>query len=765
VSRTKIDAKKKLLAAILRAIALGGLIGLNIACGDVVVDGDLELRQNLMSMIDSSTPAAETRVIDFGSPSSRPLMLDGWSPDQITREEDQTTITWTTGPTAAVRFFVPHPSDTMVRLTCAPVATPSDQPKILELLINDQPWTEIELRPGFRDYRLYLPKRLVAQRWNKLTLRPLWGGDPESCGSRFTHRMAWDRIVFGEPREQPTPSFDEAHRTLLLPPDTEIAYHLDLSPNSWLAIASTGTQRDGAGKIKVTWDTGVDSEKIIDTVRLQADPSRIQLTADDPAIGSLALAPAGLSASIREIGELAIVGPASAHHGPQEPTTGISDSVSEERSGGPNPSTANVIVYLIDTLRADHMGCYGYSRPTTPQIDEFASQAILFENSQAQSPWTRASIASIFTGLWPETHGAQDREQKLPEEVETLAEILTRHSYDCFGVTANGNSHAPWGFGQGFIELRYLEGPKQSKKLARSDDLNHAALEWLDNRESSRPFFLWIQTVDPHAPYEAPEPFWSTFAPDVTDPGAGSVERLLELTRHPEAVTQTDINRMVNLYDAEVAANDAAFGELVKQLRARNLYDETLIVVLADHGEEFFDHGGWTHGKSLYAEMLDVPLIIKPPRHTGGQRRSDLAQHIDILPTVLDYAGLETPPALPGRSLRPHAQEPPPGFPQSVAIAQMRLDGRVGSSMTDNHWKVVVREYEGFDAFPRLYDRTRDRTDSRNLAEVDQIRAQLLATRMRQLESRGIRLHDRELLDLEANPEIEEQLRALGYIE
>jgi len=765
LSRATIDSKGAPLASVFRVLAIGGLIGLTIACDKAVVEEHMELRQDLMLTIESSIPTAETQVIDFGSPSSRSLMLEGWSPDQVTRKNDQATITWATGPTASVKFFVPYPSNTSVLLTCAPVATTSTQPKILELLINGQPWTEVELRAGLRDYRLDLPRKLLAEKWNTLTLRSLWGDDPESGVSHFKKRMAWDRIVFGTPDQRPTPTFDEEARVLLVPPDTEIAYHLDLAPDSWLTIASPADRRGGTGKITVTWETGADSKSTTETIHLNVQPTRIRLTADDPVIGRLALAPAGLQTASREIAELAIVGPQSDHQAQSESTAEISDSFSEEGSETHKPSRPNMIVYLIDTLRADHMSCYGYSRPTTPHIDEFANQAILFEDSQAQSPWTRASIASIFTGLWPETHGAQDREHKLPEEAVTLAEILSGHSYDCFGVTANGNSHAPWGFDQGFIDLRYLQGPKPLKKIARSEDLNREAFKWLDHRDSSKPFFLWMQTVDPHAPYEAPEPFRSAFAPGVNEPEAGSVEQLLNLTRNSATVTETDIGTMVNLYDAEVAANDAAFGELITQLRARDLYEETLIVVLSDHGEEFFEHGGWTHGKTLYAEMLDVPLIIKPPRHTDGQRRSDLAQHIDILPTVLDYAGLETPPALPGRSLRTHSQAPPVGSPQSMAVAQMRLDGRVGSSLTDNAWKVVVRKYGGFDAFPRLYDRTRDRTETRNLAEVEQIRAQLLALRMRQLERQGVRLHDRDSLDLEANPEIEEQLRALGYIE
>lgn len=746
---------------IVSVVAAGFLLGAG--CGGP--SKPLTIWQDLIFSFEWAESTPMTREVDLGSPAARPLLVSGWAPDDVVRPNAKySSITWSEGPVSTLRFQMFRPRDTKVRFTCAPLGSIKGRQGVLELLVNGRAWTEIELRPGFREYQRLLPAGLIREGWNTLTLQLPPVKELGDAVNRVSRRMVWDRIVFGPPAAESVVAAHVSDHVLHLPPGAEVAFTLDLPPDSWLAVSPTFATSVAGGTLTITWSEVGDDQVFRQELTLGPRQARLRLTSETAAKVRLVVSPLGLEKTELEVGELLILWP--------EPLSETSqDAVADTRRPLPIPtaesldSGVNILVYLVDTLRADHMGCYGYNRPTTPRIDEFAEQAVLFKNAQAQSPWTRASVGSVFSGLWPETHGAQDREHILTEKTTTLAEILHDHGYTTFGFTGNGNSHAPWGFAQGFEDLRYLKGRKASRPIARSEEIQAVALEWIDQRDTSRPFFLWIHTIDPHAPYQAPEPFRSRFAPTVTDRDAGSIEHLADLDRNHNTVTQADIDTMIDLYDAEVAANDASFGELLDELRARGLFDSTLIVFLSDHGEEFFEHGGWAHGKTLYAEMLDVPLIIKPPFHTEGRRLPDLAQHIDLLPTIVDYAGAPVPDVVQGRSLRGRMSTGLTGRSPAVAIAQMRLDGRVGSSMIDRWWKVVVRNYDGVDAFPRLHDRKADVSEQKNFSGNEPFRAQRMAAEMRRFELTGARLHDREELDLDANPDLVEQLKALGYIE
>ncbi len=302
----------------------------------------------------------------------------------------------------------------------------------------------------------------------------------------------------------------------------------------------------------------------------------------------------------------------------------------------PKYDKPNVLIFLIDTLRLDHVGCYGYPRPTTPAIDAFARDAIRLTQLTPQSSWTRPSVASLLTSTYPTTHGANDKLDKMREGMPKFAEVLARNGYETQGMTCNANCLPIWNMGKEFA--RYKQLPWHDDAL-----LIDETIAALDNTHG-RPCFFYVHAMGPHDPYEAPSQPRRFMNLD------DKVDRHLEtLAKDPR-----ELKEAVALYDAEIAHTDAQFARLVTKLKTLRLYEDSLIVVLSDHGEEFLDHGGWNHGTTLYEELLRVPCLIKLPGNAlAGEVRDGLAEMLDLAPTIADYLGLEVPPEMEGTSLRP----------------------------------------------------------------------------------------------------------------
>ncbi len=420
----------------------------------------------------------------------------------------------------------------------------------------------------------------------------------------------------------------------------------------------------------------------------------------------------------------------------------------------------DVIVYLVDTLRADHLGCYGYPRETSPRIDAFATESVLFEDAMAQSAWTRPAVASLLTGLDPHSHGAQDRLDGLAESFDTLPEILRREDYQTAAFISSAVITAKFGFGQGFDTFRQRVKETIEPERPTSEWVNAEALRWLERRDPDRPFFLFLHTLDPHMPYEPPEPFRRRLAPDA-DPRAGRVEQVVALRDGQRPTTARDREEIPALYDAEIAGNDAAFGRLVAELRARGLYEPLLLVFVSDHGEELFDHGGWEHGATLYQELVHVPLLLKLPRGAGaGRRIGETVRQIDVLPTVLDVLGGEIPRGIQGRSLLPLLQTPSRRPP--AAFSSLDLDGRrIESAVLGRRKLIHTLAHNQRPVGLELYDLASDPGERRNLAAADPAAVRGLSWLLERRERAGA---PPKAPPVALDPELEEQLRALGYL-
>jgi arylsulfatase A-like enzyme len=360
----------------------------------------------------------------------------------------------------------------------------------------------------------------------------------------------------------------------------------------------------------------------------------------------------------------------------------------------PAAEAPNVLVYLIDCLRADHVGAYGYARPTTPHLDALARDGVLFEDAWACASWTKPSVGCLFTSRLPVRHGARTIDDALDPHAATLAEALGAAGYESASFVANPFvSTRAFGLSRGFDRVRQVvdPSPRQNINTLEADaiHLNRALFPWLERRGRRR-FFAYVHSLDLHAEYRPRPPFTRLF------------------------VARGAAPREVDLYDAELRANDHSFGELVGWLKKRGLYDDTLIVVTGDHGEEFGEHGTWRHGRSLNRALLHVPLIVKlPAAARRGTRVAAPVSNIDIAPTVLDLAGVARPAGFEGLSLRPLI-EGRPAPSARVLFAEQLSPREVLYAARDARYKAVQQLLP--QPVRRLFDLRDDPGETRDLS-------------------------------------------------
>jgi arylsulfatase A-like enzyme len=342
-----------------------------------------------------------------------------------------------------------------------------------------------------------------------------------------------------------------------------------------------------------------------------------------------------------------------------------------------------VVVYLVDTLRADHTGVYGYARRTTPELDAFARDAVVFDAAVVHASWTKPSVASILTSRLPGEHRAVQLRDPLDPSNVTLAERLHERGWATGAAIANSVIYgAESTFDRGFDVFAGLHGEDdRPSKLVGADVVVDAALAILRSRRGL-PTFLYVHTMDPHVPYEPPPPFDRMFEPFPT-------------TEHPARDPRTDYKepldreRMIGQYDGDIAFGDREFGRFLRELKAAGLYEDALIVFLSDHGEEFLDHGRWLHGRSLFDELVRVPLVVKLPGNRGaGTRVAGQVQGIDVAPTVLEAAGLPLPADLGGQPLQRMLEADAPPRP---AIAEISHRGSVAHGVRTDADKYIRR--------------------------------------------------------------------------
>lgn len=413
----------------------------------------------------------------------------------------------------------------------------------------------------------------------------------------------------------------------------------------------------------------------------------------------------------------------------------------------------NLLLLSIDTLRADHLGAYGYGPPTSPFIDALAAEGIVFERASAQAPSTLLSHAAMLTSQIPQHHRASHvRYLPLAEDAVTLAEVLAARGYETVSWNGGGQLDRAFGLAQGFAI--YEKGPDPFEWAV---ERSQAWLEARRTRGEQRPFFLFLHTYEAHHPYtpraqdlELFEKGYQGYLPPMV-----SVQLLDDINQKRSSMSAEDLEHIIATYDAEIRSVDRGFGRVLETLKQLDLLDETLIVVTSDHGEEFGEHGqvGW-HSHTLYEELLRVPLIFRlPGERFAGQRPSGRVRSIDIAPTLLDLAGVAAPPSFEGRSLAPYFEKgaTPPEEEPAIAFRD-NAQGDAFESLTIRRHKLN----EG-----RLYDLEADPWEKRDQAAADsqtfeslrQQLARLVAAKPGVAPAAPVKLGEEEL----------ERLRSLGY--
>jgi len=313
------------------------------------------------------------------------------------------------------------------------------------------------------------------------------------------------------------------------------------------------------------------------------------------------------------------------------------------------PDWDNVVLLSADALRADHLSCYGYERETSPVLDDLASESLVFEHAYSASSHTREAVPALLTGQYPDV--AVDDGYHLASE--SIAERLSDAGYATGGFHSNPFVSRAYGFDRGFDEFdddlhlgqhklvalaqRALD-KLRNRHYARAEEINERALAWVDSL-GEEPLFLWNHYMDTHGPYEPPGEYRALYADrQVSDREAQSLyQRAID---DPESITDDERQLLIDLYDAEIRYNDAQIGAFLDALRERELFEESLLIITADHGDAFGEHGYYEHPRHLHDELVHVPLLVRLPDGASGTVETP-ASTLDVAATVADAAGLD----------------------------------------------------------------------------------------------------------------------------
>lgn len=443
---------------------------------------------------------------------------------------------------------------------------------------------------------------------------------------------------------------------------------------------------------------------------------------------------------------------------------------------GSAPTGPSVILLMVDTLRADHLSCYGYGKSATPAIDRLAADGTRFGRAYAQASWTRPSVATILTSLYPSSHQAVHKSDVLPDDVVTLPEVMQAAGYRTVGFPNNINVAPLFNFQQGFDEYHFLEpafffgATEEAAQLTVYNQLrvlrerylsdvkhvenyyqpaevvNERALSWIE-ANGERPFFMFLHYMEPHDPYFN-HPYDGQGFARVANPNPdGSV---------------ADTYRAA--YDGEIRHLDEQIGALLEALRSRGIYDRTMIVLTADHGEEFHEHGGWWHGLTLYEEQIAVPLLVKPVAGdaVAGAVNNALVSSLDVAPTILQGAGIQVPETMQGGPLTLAAGTM---GPRDHVFSEQDLEGNRIRAYRKGELKLIEANASNPRGLPEqaLFELTDDADEQQDLLASRAADAQTLSDDLGAVEAHAV-ASAVEAAETAIDGATRERLRALGYV-
>jgi arylsulfatase A-like enzyme len=423
----------------------------------------------------------------------------------------------------------------------------------------------------------------------------------------------------------------------------------------------------------------------------------------------------------------------------------------------PEPGIARVVLVSIDTLRADHLGCYGYTRPTSPALDDLAAKGVLFEQASSPSPWTLPAHASLLTGVYPSRHGLKAHDRHLPSSVRTLAGAFMRGGFRTAAVVNSNNLGPRFGLDRRFQDYLYVEErPDQREPSTRITD---QALDWIRQHRRRR-LFLFVHYYDVHSDYRSRPEFEAEFVTPYRGSADGTTAQLMAFREGKLRLGPADAAHLVNLYDAGVRQMDAELARFLTALQDDGLLEGTLLVVTSDHGEEFLERGGVLHGRTQFQEMLHVPLVVVGPALAGGRRVATPVSLIDVPRTLLSLSGVEAP-RMDGEDLTPllHGRTP-------RHLVERDIFGEADHNNQEHDITRSLRRGASKLHFDRLtqatalYDLA---SDPKELTDLSLRDAGAVAELRKRLD-RFLELRPEPAPPVRLSPEEIEKLRSLGYI-
>ena len=693
-------------------------------------DGPDRTSVNLISYFEDADLIADTISIDFGHPSSRIHLEKGWG--NAPKEKDGATVSVLKGR-GTLWFYSLYPTDRRLRIRCKS-ADETENP-FLVLFLNGQRLEERDITSDFEQQEFTIPASILVAGKNQMALQirnsagsgvllDYLSFDPERGNGKSTAKG-----IMKNPEGIAPPVPSQAEIYLKLPEQAELSLEYGLLPSS---------SGDAAARFVIRIENAENKKAVL----LSRILKKGWLSGKEKS-QTLSLAPFG-----KQIVKLAMDAfPVEGRSVPEQvywknlklafPTPHKTEEV---KASIPNTTKRpNVFFYLIDALRADHLQPYGYEKEISPNIAQFAGESVLFERAYAQSSWTRPAVTSILTGLYPSTHGTMDRADMIAESIPTLQSLLRAAGYRMNGFNAQPNVGKVFGFQRSFDFYKLIADSHSGQVYSQIED-------FLSHDEFVAPAFTYVHVIDTHRPY-SPLP---QFAPKMQDCRAEK-----EISR------QLKMDCALLLYNSLIFQSDFYFGVFLDLLKKKNLYEDSLIILTADHGESFMEHGMFGHGKSVFETEIRVPLLIRFP---GGRfaktRVADVVQHIDLLPTILELTSIPLPDHLEGRSLLPFLKGPQEIRP---VYSELSLDNQDDRALLLGDYKLISI---GSNSGPRyrLYNVATDpneRKDVRADAPVQFGYMRTLLNRWSRAQQKKTHRTKKAVID----PETEEQLKGLGYLQ
>ncbi|MBD3413431.1 MAG: sulfatase-like hydrolase/transferase [Candidatus Aminicenantes bacterium] len=472
------------------------------------------------------------------------------------------------------------------------------------------------------------------------------------------------------------------------------------------------------------------------------------------------------------------------------------------------PNNFNVVMISLDAVRADHLSCYGYSRKTTPHIDQLASKGILFSNAFSHASHTKESVPSLLTSTYPSTHNVKTLTSALPKNLITLPSVFKAFGYQTALFSANGVVSPAYGYTRGVDDffgsetdiiratilgnllhrVKTLDLPVLSPTINRiiewstflirkkssiqSDDAGHVtqkALTWITEHQN-KPFFMYVHYAGSHAPYLPPAPYHKMFVADEAQKPVINFPPNLEMFWpfvKGKALPEPKRKNMIAQYDGELFDHDQNLGLLFDHLKKLRLEEKTILIITADHGEEFYDHQGWGHGHSLFDEVIHVPLIISSPVLIPQAKTvNDLVAQVDVFPTLCRVCGisqyLKLPYEIEGMDFSPLFTSSSQRFSREFVFSEVFHAGNSAKSLRTEKFKAI--KVVGRDQTQHfVFDLIADPDESTNVIQKHPSAAKELFERIDFLVKRAQK-KSFDSLDITLDEDLKDKLRTLGYI-